>query len=240
MAKRKRRRFTPEFKAEVVLEALRGDSSQAALCRRHNLSEDQLSKWKQQAVENIATGFTSTDKQANEVHRADRTPRTARWTVDAGVGNPKKGFLDVVELNTSTQRYIVETLRADFSVRQICEVLGINKSTVYYQAKNNPSEDILREEIEQLAETRYPTYGYRRITKLLVRMGHCVGYRRVARLMKAANLSAYVSNASVKQRPLVKVCTRGAIASKTLRSHDAIRSGWAILPTSTSRHTSSM
>ena len=44
----KRRRFTPEFKAEVVLEALRGESSQAELCRRHNLSQDQLSKWKQQ------------------------------------------------------------------------------------------------------------------------------------------------------------------------------------------------
>ena len=66
MAKRKRRTFTPEFKAEVVLEALRGESSQAELCRRHNLSEDQLSKWKQQAVENITTGFTSMDKHANE------------------------------------------------------------------------------------------------------------------------------------------------------------------------------
>ena len=43
MAKRKRRSFTPEFKAKVVLEALRGEISQAALCRRHNLSEDQLS-----------------------------------------------------------------------------------------------------------------------------------------------------------------------------------------------------
>ena len=66
MAKRKRRTFTPEFKAEVVLEALRGESSQAEVCRRHNLSEDPLSKWKQQAVENIAAGFTSTDKHANE------------------------------------------------------------------------------------------------------------------------------------------------------------------------------
>ena len=52
MAKRKRRNFTPEFKAEVVLEALRGESSQAELCRRHNLSEDQVSKWKQQFLGN--------------------------------------------------------------------------------------------------------------------------------------------------------------------------------------------
>ena len=46
MAKRKRRSFTPEFKAKVVLEALRGESSQAKLCQRHNISEEQLSKWK--------------------------------------------------------------------------------------------------------------------------------------------------------------------------------------------------
>ena len=42
----KRRKFTPEFKAEVVLEALSGQSSQAELCRRYNLSEQQLSKLK--------------------------------------------------------------------------------------------------------------------------------------------------------------------------------------------------
>ena len=42
----KRRRFTAKFKAEVVLEALSGESSQAELCRKpYNLSEDQLSKW---------------------------------------------------------------------------------------------------------------------------------------------------------------------------------------------------
>ena len=79
----------------------------------------------------------------------------------------------------------------DFLVRQICETLGFNKSTLYYQPKSDPSEDVLREEIEKLA-LRYPTYGYRRITKLLLRMGYSVGYRRVARLMKATNLSVSV------------------------------------------------
>ena len=66
MAKRKRRNFTPEFKAEVVLEALRGESSQAELCRRHNLSEDQVSKWKQQLLENAASLFESSDKSSKE------------------------------------------------------------------------------------------------------------------------------------------------------------------------------
>ncbi len=65
MAKRKRRNFTPEFKAEVVLEALAGESSQAELCRRHNLSDEQLSKWKRQLLENAATLFEPADKQSD-------------------------------------------------------------------------------------------------------------------------------------------------------------------------------
>ena len=62
----KRTRYTPEFKAEVVLEALSGESSQAELCRRHNLSEQQLSKWKQQAVEKFASLFGSKDKTSTD------------------------------------------------------------------------------------------------------------------------------------------------------------------------------
>ncbi|RKU22819.1 hypothetical protein C6503_03385 [Candidatus Poribacteria bacterium] len=45
----KRRHFTPEFKAKVVLEAPRGESSQAEVCRRYNL-------------ENAASLFESRDK----------------------------------------------------------------------------------------------------------------------------------------------------------------------------------
>ena len=66
MAKRKRRSFTPEFKAEVVLEALSGESSQAELCQRHNISEEQLSTWKRQFLENASSLFESGDKPSKE------------------------------------------------------------------------------------------------------------------------------------------------------------------------------
>ena len=62
----KRRRFTAEFKAKVVLDALSGETTQAEVCRRHNLSEDQLSKWKHQFVENAASLFETRDKASQE------------------------------------------------------------------------------------------------------------------------------------------------------------------------------
>ena len=73
------------------------------------------------------------------------------------------------------QREMVEVLRTAYSVRQICEVLGFTRSNLYYHVKQDPSESRLRDEIETLA-LRYPTYGYRRITKLLLRQGYSVGY----------------------------------------------------------------
>ena len=68
-------------------------------------------------------------------------------------------------------------------MRDICEILGVNRGSFYYHPKEDPSEAVLRAEIEKLAGA-YPSYGYRRITQLLLRQGHIVGTRRVARLMK--------------------------------------------------------
>ena len=97
----------------------------------------------------------------------------------------------MVELTASKKRELVETLRTDYSVREISETLGFNRSLLYYHPKSEMSDEALRDVIQRLA-SRYPKYGYRRITALLVRMGYTVGYRRVARLMKADNLRVAV------------------------------------------------
>ena len=82
-------------------------------------------------------------------------------------------------------------------MRDICGILGVNRSSFYYQPKEDPSEDVLRAEIETLAG-RYPRYGYRRITQLLVRQGYTVGTRRVARLMKEKKLLVSVKRAETQ------------------------------------------
>ena len=46
----KPRKFSPEFKANTALAALRGESTTAELCRKHQLSDTVLSRWKVQLV----------------------------------------------------------------------------------------------------------------------------------------------------------------------------------------------
>ena len=44
-------------------------TSQAEVCRRHNLNENQLSQWKRQLLENAPMLFESTDKQSSDAEK---------------------------------------------------------------------------------------------------------------------------------------------------------------------------
>ena len=79
-------------------------------------------------------------------------------------------------------------------MRDICGILGVNRSSSIINRERIRPEEVLRAEIEELAGA-YPRYGYRRITQLLVRQGYTVGTRRVARLMKDNNLLVSVKRA---------------------------------------------
>jgi transposase len=61
----KRRNFSPEFKAELVLQVLTGAKRQAEVCREHRLSPQLLGSWKRQFLENAAQVFES-DKRRRE------------------------------------------------------------------------------------------------------------------------------------------------------------------------------
>ena len=54
---RKRRRFTPEFKARVALEALRERQSVKAIATRHELHPNQVGTWRRQLIEAMPQVF---------------------------------------------------------------------------------------------------------------------------------------------------------------------------------------
>ena len=56
---RKRRQFTPEFKAKVVLDVLTGVQSQAETCRKHSLGPNLVALWKAAFLERAHRVFDS-------------------------------------------------------------------------------------------------------------------------------------------------------------------------------------
>lgn len=75
---RKRRKFSPEFKAKVVLEVLTGVKSGGRACRDYGIRSQLLSKWKAQFLENAAQVFEgAADQHPEERARIEDLERLA-------------------------------------------------------------------------------------------------------------------------------------------------------------------
>jgi transposase-like protein len=59
MKQRNKKRFDPEFKARVALEALQEKESLAQLGRRYGVHPVLVGQWKKQLVQKAATAFTT-------------------------------------------------------------------------------------------------------------------------------------------------------------------------------------
>ena len=53
----KRRKYTPEFKRKVVLEAMRGDETVRSIAARHGVNPNQVSRWKTEAHDGLLDVF---------------------------------------------------------------------------------------------------------------------------------------------------------------------------------------
>ena len=65
----KRRNFTPEFKAQVVLSLLTGRKEPADICREQDLHPNVVSRWKTQFIEGAAAVFESSHKDNDLAER---------------------------------------------------------------------------------------------------------------------------------------------------------------------------
>ena len=75
MGKTTRRKFTPEFKAKVALEALKETSTKGDLAKKYEIAPEMISRWKKELVENANMAFgakieaSDFDKERDELHR---------------------------------------------------------------------------------------------------------------------------------------------------------------------------
>ena len=57
MGKTTRRKFSPEFKAKVALEALKESSTKGELAKKYEISPEMISRWKKELLENASAAF---------------------------------------------------------------------------------------------------------------------------------------------------------------------------------------
>lgn len=68
MGAAKRKVHSPEFKAKVALEAIRGESTLAELSSRFGVNPNQISKWKRDALEGMSDIFSGKVQKKDTAH----------------------------------------------------------------------------------------------------------------------------------------------------------------------------
>lgn len=98
------------------------------------------------------------------------------------------------------RRQLIQVESRELSLRRQCELLAVNRSTLYYTAKTAERDDInLLNEIRDIWE-RHSYYGYRRITQELRAKGYFVNRKRVYRLMRWGGIQAIYPGPNTSRR----------------------------------------
>jgi transposase-like protein len=94
MPKRRRRSFTPQFKAQDVLEVLAGLKSQAEVARQHKLKPELIARWKDAALEGLETLFRGGEKREQDQERIAELERmVGRLTMEPEVAKRASALL---------------------------------------------------------------------------------------------------------------------------------------------------
>jgi len=86
---------------------------------------------------------------------------------------------------------MIEPKHPELSIRRQCELVGLNRSTYYWQPAGETALNLaLMEQIDK-EYTRTPFYGYRKMAvRLVQKHGYEINHKRVARLMQKMGLQA--------------------------------------------------
>jgi len=85
---------------------------------------------------------------------------------------------------------ILEADLQGLSMRRQCELLGLSRSTVYYQAQPEKAYNLLLMRLLDEEFTRHPCKGVIKMVKYLADLGHHVNQKRVRRLLRLMGLMA--------------------------------------------------
>jgi transposase len=95
----KYRSFTPEFKAQVVLEVLTGTKSAAQVCREHALKDSVFYRWKDEFLKHAPKAFEAdTQQQTNEQRIAELEQLVGRLTLKLEIAKKVSSLLNARKL----------------------------------------------------------------------------------------------------------------------------------------------
>ena len=191
----KRKTYSAEFKAKVVLEVLEANETLNQIASKYELLPANVKNWKKMFLENMSLAFDKSTvvkeyKQEIEALKKDKDSMAKK----VGELTLEKDFLEgkLVSLVSSKLRKTFVDTKHKLSLNQQCKLLHISKSTLYYTPVKRFSSEWEIKLLNALNEihSEFPYYGTRRLVTALENEGYSVGRKFIKSAMEYIGIRA--------------------------------------------------
>jgi putative transposase len=191
----KRKTYSAEFKAKVVLEVLEAELTLNQIASKYELLPANVKNWKKMFLDNMSLAF---DKSTvvKEYKEQIETLEKSNDSLAKKVGNltVEKDFLveKLQSLVSSKTRKTFTDTEHKLSLNKQCKLLHIAKSTLYYTPVKKFSSEWEIKLLNELNEihSEFPYYGTRRLVTALENEGYWVGRKLIKSAMEYMGIRA--------------------------------------------------
>jgi putative transposase len=191
----KRKIYSAEFKAKVVLEVLEAELTLNQIASKYELLPANVKNWKKIFLENMGLAFDKSTvvkeyKEKIETLQKDKDSMAKK----VGELTLEKDFLEgklVSLVSSKTRKKFVDT-KHKLSLNHQCKLLHIAKSTLYYSPVKRFSSEWEIKLLNELNEihSKFPYYGTRRLVTALENEGYWVGRKLIKSAMEYMGIRA--------------------------------------------------
>jgi len=170
---RKRTTYSIELKTKLVLELLQGDKTLNEIASANNITPKNLQNWKAIFLDNAEMVMEPSKvvkeykEEIKELElKVDKYAKTVgKMTVELDWAKGKLRSSDLID-----KKAMISTELKNISITKQCELLGLNRTSLYYTPSlNSTKEDILLK-ISNVFE-EYPIYGGLKVHQQLLQEG---------------------------------------------------------------------
>ncbi len=146
-----RKQHSATFKAEVVREILREQKTIAQIASEYGVHPTLLYQWRDAALAALPMRFSDQSVKEQAVKEAAYQQQIDQLYREVGKLTTQLNWLKKkldISLTTSQRKEMVGLREPELPLRQQCELLTLNRSSLYYQPKPTRPQDVVRRKLD--------------------------------------------------------------------------------------------